>query len=262
MRLSAARAAALLLAVAIVATGAAARGDEDRDRAVALLEASVAALGGPRYTAVTSAVATGVFTPFVQGQRGVPLEFVDTFVYPDRNRTEFGRKKTRVVQSNAGDRGWKYDGARQIVEAQSEEEVRTFRRFVRANVDNLLRGGWRAEGAVLHAIGRTEIAPRSYAEGVAVEFPDALRVEIFFDPRTRLPVLSRYHEGAESGAPGSLVETRYHLYIDFGGVMAPRTVDLYRDGLQTARIVYDDVKFNVPVDPKVFEQPANAKELK
>ena len=37
---------------------------------------------------------------------------------------------------------------------------------------------------------------------------------------------------------------------------------LYRDQAQTARIVYDDVKFNIPIDAKVFVQPANAKELK
>jgi hypothetical protein len=256
------RRAALVAAAVLLASAPFGAAAQDRDRAVSLVEAAIAALGGPRYLSVTSSVATGTFTPFVQGQRGVPLQFVDTFAYPDRNRTEFGKKKTRVVQSNAGTLGWKYDGARQIVEAQGEEEIRAFQRFVRANLDNILRGGWRQEGVKLHHITRIEIAPRSWAEGVAVEYPDGLRVEMFFDPLTHLPVLTRYNDGAESGAPGSQLETRYHLYLDFGGVMAPRTVDLYRDKLQTARIVYDDIKFNVPVDPKLFDQPANAKDLK
>jgi hypothetical protein len=257
------RSLAVTLAVALAtALPSVARADEGRDRAVALVESAVAALGGPKYLGVTSAVATGIFTAFIQGQRSVPLEFVDTFVYPNRNRTEFGKKKSRIIQANADGRGWKYDGARQIVEPQGDEEVRAFERFVRANIDNILRGAWRQEGANVVHIGRTEIAPRTYAEGVAVEYADGFRVEIFFDPQTKLPVLSRYREGAESGAEGSLVETRYHLYLDFGGIMAPRTVDLYRDQAQTARIVYDDVKFNVPVDAKVFVQPANAKELK
>lgn len=236
---------------------------DDHEHAVELVEAAIAALGGQKYLAVKTSVATGVFTGFVSGQRTVPLEFTDTFVYPDKNRTEFGRKKTKVVQSNAGDHGWKYDGARELLEAQSEEEIRQFQRFVRANIDNILRTNWRQPGVQLHAIQRTEIAPRVWTEGVAVEYDDGLRVEIFFDPSTHLPRLSRYREGAESGAAGSLAETRYHdVYFDFDGVKVPRVVDLYRDGAQTARLVYEDVQFNVSVDPQFFEQPASAKDLK
>lgn len=233
-------------------------------RRAALVDAAIAALGGPKYLAVTSAVATGIYTPFAQGRAGYPVQFVDTFVYPDRNRTEFGKKKTRVVQSNAGDHGWKYDGAREVLSAQEPEEIRQFQRFTRANIDNIFRISLKqGAGVTLRYIGRTEIAPRVWTEGVAVDYADGLSVEIYFDPQTHLPRLSRYREGAESGAAGSLVETRYHdVYLDFGGVMAPRTVDLYRDQVQTARLIYENVAYNGAVDPKLFEQPASAKTLK
>jgi hypothetical protein len=260
------RAAALALAlVALAAQAAAAQAGQkdDPERARALVEAAIAALGGEKYVAVTSAVASGVYTPFVQGRPAIPLEFTDTFVYPDRNRTDFGKKKTRVVQSNAGDRGWKYDGARQTLTAQEPEEVKAFQRYVRANLDNVLRRSWREPGVELRYLGRHEVAPRVWTEGVAVDYPDGLSVEIYFDPKSHLPRLSRYSEGSESGAPGSTVETRYHdVYLDFGGVKAPRAVDLYRDKVQTARLVYETVQFNAPVDPRFFDQPASAKELK
>jgi outer membrane lipoprotein-sorting protein len=254
------------LALAIVSLRAPAFAEQKKDdpaRAAAAMEAAIAALGGPKYLGVTSAIATGVYTPFVQGRAAFPLPFVDTFIYPDKNRTEFGKKKTRVVQSNAGDTGWKYDGARELLTAQEPEEIRQFQRFVRANLDNVLRKAWKEQGVTLRYLGRTEIAPRSWAEGVAVDYPDGLSVEIFFDPQTHLPRISRYREGAESGAAGSLVETHYHdVYLDFGGVMAPRVVDLYRDNVQTARLIYEDIKFNAPVDAGVFRQPASAKDLK
>jgi hypothetical protein len=261
MRRRAALALALLSLVAPRAGGAQAANDPER--AKALIEAAIAALGGPKYLGVTSSVSIGIYTPFVQGRSAYPVDFVDTFVYPDKDRTDFGKKKTRVIQANAGDRGWKYDGAREILAAQEPEEIRAFQRYVRANIDNLFRRTWREPGVVLRYLGRAEVAPRVWTEGAAIDFPDGFSVEVYFDPPTHLPRLSRYREGAESGAAGSLVETRYHdVYLDFGGVKAPRIIDLYRDKVQTARLVYDDIKFNVPVDPKTFEQPASAKDLK
>ena len=69
-------------------------------------------------------------------------------------------------------------------------------------------------------------------------------------------------EGAESGAPGAVLETRYFFFLDYGGVKSPRTVDLYRDNVQTARVVYDSVIFNAAVDGRVFDKPATSKDLK
>jgi hypothetical protein len=57
-----------------------------------------------------------------------------------------------------------------------------------------------------------------------------------------------------------VLETRYYFFLDYGGIKAPRTVDLYRDNVQTARVVYDSVAFNAPVDAKVFDKPASAKD--
>jgi hypothetical protein len=234
----------------------------DAVKAAGVLEAATAALGGPRYLAVKSQVSTGVFTGFVQGHRGAPVDFIDTFVFPDRNRTEFGKKKTRVVQTNTGDTGWKFDAQRDMLAAQTPEEVALFKRYIRANLDNVLRGLWRSPDAQLEYLGKIEMAPRQWSERVALTYGDGLRVELFFDLQTHLPTLTRYFEGAESGAPGSVLETRYYFFLDHGGIKAPRTVDLYRDNVQTARVVYDTVAFNAPVEPQVFEKPATAKDLK
>lgn len=262
-------AVAMLLAAIVVASAQAPQVDAppppqspDAARAASLIEAATMALGGPQYVAVKSQVSTGVFTGFVQGQRGAPVDFIDTFVFPDRNRTEFGKKKFRVVQSNSGDTGWKFDAQRDMLAAQTAEEVALYKRYVRANLDNVLRGMWRASDARLEYLGKAEHAPRQWSEGVALTYGDGLRVEMYFDSQTHLPTRTRYYEGAESGAPGSVLETRYYFFLDYGGIKAPRTVDLYRDNVQTARVVYDSVAFNAPVDPKVFDKPATAKDLK
>lgn len=243
-----------------------ARADEDTDeaaRATQLIESCIAALGGPKFLGANSFVATGVFTAFVQGQPGVPLPFIDTYVLPDRNRTEFGKKKGRVIQSNAGTTGWKYDGRREVLTPQDPSEIQAFQRYIRANLYNLLRQNWRQPGVELRYLGRVEFAPRVWTEGVTIEFEDGFAVDILFDTRTKLPMASRYREGAESGAAGSLIETRYHdVYLEFDGVKTPRTVDLYRDQAQTARITYETVRYNVAIDSKYFEQPSSSKDVK
>jgi hypothetical protein len=255
--------AALSVAPATLGTAATQQVDA-RDRAVAgsarakeLIEAAVAALGGERYLSVKAIASRGVFTGFSQGRPGAPVDFVDTTILPDKGRTEFGKKKNRIVQANAGDRGWKYDGPRGALTPQSPDEVRAFQFYVRGNLDNVLRTSWRGEGVRLRYLGRTEWMPRQWTEGVAMEYPDGFRVEILFDPATKLPIVSRYHEGAGSGASGSLLEARYHFFIDFGGVKVPRFVDLYRDGVQTARVVNDTVDLNPVVPPNFFDQPAS-----
>ncbi len=264
-RVAAAGLALLAWCVAVSAQGVAAPPPPvtpDAAKAASILEAATSALGGPKYLAVKSQVSTGVFTSFVQGQRGAPVEFVDTFVFPDRNRTSFGRKKSLVVQANTGESGWKFDAQREVLAAQTAEEVAHYQRYIRSNLDNVLRGLWRLPDARLEYLGKSEHAPRQWSEGVALTYGDGLRVEMYFDTATHLPTLSRYFEGAESGAAGSAIETRYHVYLDYGGVLAPRTVDLYRDRMQTARVVYESVSFNVPVDDRVFVKPATAKDLK
>lgn len=255
--------AVVMCSCAVVRASAPAQDADERARATEIIESGIAALGGPKFLGTNSFVATGVFTSFVQGQPGVPLPFVDTYILPDRNRTEFGKKKGRVIQSNAGATGWKYDGRREVVSAQDQSEIQAFQRYVRANLFNLLKQNWRQPGVELRYLGRIEIGPRIWAEGVTVAFDDGFSVDVLFDPRTKLPVASRYREGAESGAAGSLIETRYHdVYLEFDGVKTPRTVDLYRDQAQTARITYETVRYNVPVDAGYFTQPASAKEIK
>jgi hypothetical protein len=232
---------------------------DDRDRALQLIDGAVQALGGERYRSVRALVSRGVYTAFNGGERGVPVDFVDTFVYPDRNRTEFGKKKSRVVQSNAGDKGWKYDGARKVLVEQTAEEIHAFHLYARASVDNLLRKDWRRERATVSYIGRKEVAPRQWAEAVVVEYEDGLHVELMFDPTTGVPVLSRYREVVNGAA--ATVETHYFQYLDWGGVKVARIFDLYRDGVQTARVVVDAVEVNPTIATSYFDRPANLKSI-
>jgi hypothetical protein len=258
--------AAFLVLLCAVAPSLAARsvppGAAERDpKAVSFVEAAVAALGGDRFLAVKAVQSTGVYTAFIQGQRGLPVEFVDTFVYPDHERTEFGKKKSRFIQTNAGATGWKFDASRELLEEQSEDEIKRFREGSRVALENLLRTALRDQGVAIRFIGRDEIAPRQRADGISIEFPDGFRVEAYFDSVSKLPALVRYREGAPEGA-GQTVELRFHTFVEHAGVKLPRVVDFYKDGVQTGRAVVDDAVVDPSVPPSLFAKPASAKDLK
>jgi hypothetical protein len=230
-------------------------------KAIAVIEGAVAELGGERYLGLKGLQTTGVYSPFSQGQRGLPIEFIDTFVYPDSERTEFGKKKSRIVQSNSGGKGWKFDATRETLEDQTETELRNFRESSRSTLENLLRSALRDPAVAVASLGRSELVPRQRVEGVAVDFPDKVRIEVFFDIFTKVPVAVRYREGGGL-AVGPPVEIRFYTFVEHGGIKFARIIDFYRDGFQTGRAVTDGVIVNPSVTSGFFTKPATAKDVK
>jgi hypothetical protein len=254
-----------LIALVLVSAPGAARGGAQSTakdpKAIAVIEAAVAALGGERYLGLKAIESRGVYTPFVQGSRGLPIEFVDTFVYPDSERTEFGKKKSRVVQANAGGTGWKFDAIREVLADQTEEELRNFRESSRATLENLLRSALRDPTVAVASLGRTEVAPRQRVDHVAIDYADKVRIEVSFDITSHLPASVKFREGGGlvTGAP---VEIRFHSFVDHGGIKIARIVDFYRDGFQTGRAVTEEAIINPSVAASHFTKPASAKDVK
>jgi hypothetical protein len=50
-------------------------------------------------------------------------------------------------------------------------------------------------------------------------------------------------------------EERFYLYQDFDGIKLPLRIDRYKGDLQVSRASFEDVRVNVPIDPKLFEKP-------
>jgi len=236
--------------------------DVERDpKAVALVEAAIAELGGERYLAIKAISSKGVFTPFVKGSRGLPLEFVDIFVFPSSERTDFGKKRSLIVQANVDGRGWKYDASREVLEDQSEDELRGFRDSSRSNLESLLPSIVRDKRVSVTSLGRTEVAPRQRVDGVEASFPDGFSVELYFEPTTKEPSFLRYTEGG-AGSGGARVEIRFHTFVAHEGVKSARIIDFYRDGVQTGRSVTDQVTVNPTVSPTIFVKRSSIKDLK
>src|SRR5436190_17777366 len=128
----------------------------DDEKAQQVIQRALKAVGGDRYLQVKTVIGRGLFTNFADGVSQIPAKFIDYVVYPDKERTEFTGGGARTVQTNVKGGGWIYDGAALTLKDQTPQQLDEFTTAVRVGVENLLRGGWRAQGAKLSYVGRRE----------------------------------------------------------------------------------------------------------
>jgi outer membrane lipoprotein-sorting protein len=230
-------------------------------KAEQIVERAIKALGGDSYLNVRSAASRGYYTQFKEGVSGLPLTFVDYIVYPDRERTEFKGAGTRVIQTNTGDTGWLYDGQAKTLQDMTREQVEDFRNAMRTNIDYLLHGFWRKEGAKLTYVGRREAGLAKRNETIRLTYADGLAVEFEFGAQDALPAKVLYKKKDKEGAE-SAEEDRFAQFVTIDGVMVPFIVDHFRNGAQSSRINYQSIELNRTVADSLFTRPANAKAVK
>lgn len=230
-------------------------------KAEQIVQRAIEALGGSKYLSVMTVTGKGYFTPYKDGVSGIPASFIDYIVYPDKERTEFRFGGGRVIQTNTGNTGWIYDGAAKTLQDMTPAQVEDFKFAMRTNVDYLLRGTWRKDGAKLSYAGRREAGLAKRNETVRLVYPDGLSVEFEFGAKDGLPAKALYKRTNKEGEEVN-EEDRFAQPITIDGVTAPFVIDHFRAGAQTSRINYQSVEFNRPLADALFARPANAKAVK
>lgn len=236
------------------------------EKAEGILRRAVESLGGAAYLNIKSVIGRGNYTPYGQGISGNLIAFVDYLIYPDRERTDFKGQGVRSIQTNVGlDKGWLFDGMTKTISDMKAEQFDNFRVTLRTSVDNLLRGGWRKDGASLSYAGRREAGLAKRNEAVRVTYPDGFSIDFEFGARDGLPakiIYKRTIKTEDEKEAEVTEEDRIERYLTFGGVQVPFTIDHYRDGVQSSRITYDSIEFNPTIPDTLFAKPANPKAIK
>src|SRR2546425_6133257 len=236
------------------------------DKAQQILQRAIQAVGGERYLNVKTLIGHGFFTEYKDGISGIPLKFVDYIVYPDKERTEFIGGGQRLIQTNDRDHGWIFDAAARTLKDQNPTQLEDFRLAMRTSVENLLRGWWRAQGAILSYVGRREAGVGRRNETVKLTYPDGFWIEYEFAAGEGLPakvIYERKHKKPDSDEMEELTEEdRLLKPVTIDGVVTPYVIDHFRNGSQTSRINYESVELNKPVSDSLFTKPANIKAIK
>ena len=240
--------------------------DENAAKAEAVITHAVEVLGGSNYLNVRTTVGRGFFTAFQDGMSQLPARFVDYITYPDHERTEFTSMGIRVIQTNAGETGWLFDGATKTLSDMKAPQIADFKRGMRTSVENLLHAWWRKDGATLSYVGRREAGVGKRNETVKLTYPDGLWIEYEFGAKDGLPakvIYKRTRKKADTDETEEISEEdRLAKPITVQGITAPWVVDHYINGVQTSRISYESLVYNQPLPDSLFAKPANIKALK
>ena len=246
--------------VFLLTTSAVFAQNDKTDKAEAIVKKAVEKLGGEKYLNVQSQIGRGKFSVLRDGAVISFQSFLDVMVYPDRERTEFRGGGSRTIQTNFADAGWVFDGDAEVIKEQNEQQITSFKRGIRASLDNLLRGGWRKENAEIKHAGRRQAGIGKSNDVVKLTFKDGFEVEFEFAD-DGMPMKSIYKR-ANADGEDIKEEDRYGLFVDVSGIKAAFIIDHFTNGAQTSRINYETIEFNKKVSDSVFQKPANAKSLK
>ena len=236
------------------------------DKAQQIVQRAIQVVGGDRYLSVKTVIGHGFFTEYKDGISGIPLKFVDYIVYPDKERTEFIGGGQRLIQTNDRDHGWIFDAAARTLKDQNPTQLEDFRLAMRTSVENLLRGWWRAQGAILSYVGRREAGVGRRNETVKLTYPDGFWIEYEFAAGEGLPakvIYERKHKKPDSDEMEELTEEdRLLKPVTIDGVVTPYVIDHFRNGSQTSRINYESVELNKTIADSLFAKPASLKAIK
>jgi hypothetical protein len=250
----------LLLPITVLAQKADPDDPANVEKGKRLLQQTIEARGGAAFLSFNSMESTGQWTPFEQGVSSIPIRFEDYIIYPDKERTEFGKgkKKDRKISVNVGATGWVYDGEAETLKDQNEKQIQGFHESRETDVDMVLRAAVQNKEAVVRFYGREETQPGERADVIMIQLKRTFYVML--DPATKLPRTMTYEKAEEKGT--ARYEYRFHQYVPYDGVKFPNIVDLYRDGIQISRVNYQTIKLNGAIPDTLFAKPANAKAIK
>jgi outer membrane lipoprotein-sorting protein len=254
--------AALLLAVTARAQRVDPNDPKNVQRGAELVKQAVQARGGERYLNFTNIMSNGMYTPFQKGLSQLPIQFVDWIVYPDKERTEFGKgkKKNRRIQVNVGKTGWVYDGDAETLKDQTDKQIEEHLEALEYDIDRILRAAAKGDGIEVGFAGREETRPGERADALAIRLKSDRTAYMLLDSQTHLPISLSYEKTEDGGLVKQ--ETRYNQYVDYDGVKFPNIVDFFRDNVQTGRVNIESIKLNTQVSDELFAKPASTKAIK
>jgi hypothetical protein len=233
---------------------------ENVAKAEAIIKKAIETLGGQRYLQVTSQIGRGKFSQMREGRNLSFQSFTDVIIYPNKEYTEFKERGIKTAQANFVDSGWHFDGALETLTDQTPVQIDGFKRAMRTNLDNFLRGVWRGKEAQLRYVERRQASLGKRNEVVKLSFDDGFWIEFEFSDEG-FPMKSVY---SRIGADRKEIfeEDRFAQFIEVQGIKVPYVIDHFTGGEQTSRINYESVEFNKSIPDSIFQKPNNIKALK
>lgn len=251
---------AVLLAAGLAAQPATVRGR-------AIVDQSLAAVGGKKFLSMTDRIEQGRLYSFYREQlNGLATARVYTkYEQPGgtlniRERQSFGKKEEDYAYLFTDKEGVQvsYRGIRPLPDGQYDRYVDTTLR----NIFYILRYRLDELGMIFE-FKETAVFDNNPVEVVDITDGENRTVTVYFHRTTHLPVRQIYQRRDPEKQRKVEEMTVYNKYRDVGGVMWPWSIVRFRDGNKIFEMYSESVTINnAKLDQGLFALPANAKRLK
>jgi len=251
--------------VLLVAVGASAQ-TTATNRGKAILEQSIAALGGQKFLTMENRVEQGRLYSFYRDQlNGLAQAKVYTKYEPPTGplatleRQSFGKKEEDYAYLFTDKEGIQvtYRGVRPLPAGQYEKYVDSVQR----NIFYILRYRMDELGMVFE-FKETAVFDNNPVEIVDITDGENRVVKVYFHRTTHLPMRQIFVRRDPDTKERMEEMTIFNKYRDAGGVMWPWSIVRYRNGEKIFEMYSENVTINATVDPKLFVPPMDAKRLK
>jgi hypothetical protein len=248
----------------LMAVGASAQPATNRGRAI--LEQSIAALGGKKFLTMDNRVEQGRLYSFYREQlNGLATAKVYTKYEPPsgslatRERQSFGKKEEDYAYLFTDKEGVQvtFRGVRPLPVGQYEKYVDSMQR----NIFYILRYRMDELGMVFE-FKETAVFDNNPVEVVDITDGENRVVTVYFHRTTHLPMRQIFVRRDPETKQRMEEMTIFNKFRDAGGVLWPWSIVRFRNGSKIFEMYSENVSINAKVDPNLFAPPMNAKRLK
>ena len=248
-----------LLAAAVLVSGAGAQNPEtmmpeaSASKAKQILAQMIEAMGGHNYLNFRESQCVGRVSQFGHNNDLTSyLEFKEYWRYPDKNRTDYG-KKGNIIDLFTGNDGWTLD--HDGVSEEPSEQVFEFQDKLKKDPKHLLRYRLKEEG-MAYRYGGADLIDLKPVDWVELQDRDERTYRIAVQRENHLMV--RFTVITKDSESGELIEevTSYANYHPLDGVQTPLQAVRTRNGRRIFQAFYDSCIYNPNLAPDFFTKAA------
>jgi hypothetical protein len=222
---------------------------QSAEKAKALLQQTIQALGGEKWLNVQDEVCTGRFGQFGHsGALNGYESFYDMIKFPDKDRTEF-YKQRNIINVFDGDKGWVLD--RGGVTEAAPSDVADYEGDLKKDLDHLLRFRLKEPGMIFRYAG-PDIVELKEVDWVELVDNDGRTIRLAIAKLTHLPVQKQV---ITRDPTTNLRETEteyYSNWLQVDGLEVPFQVTRQRNGIKVYQAFYSGCKFNTGLSDSLF----------
>lgn len=223
--------------------------EQSAAKAKELIQGMIQALGGSAYLNVKDESCEGRAAQF--GHSGALSDydsFFDFTKYPDKDRTEFSKKRN-IIEIYNGNQGWVLD--RGGVTDAPPDAIADNQRELELDLDHILRYRLSEPGMIFRYDG-TDIVDLKEADWVELNDSEGREIRIAIAKLTQLPIRK---EVAMRDPKTHMRAEEVDYYSNFhavDGVQIPFQVTHIRNGLKVFQVFYQSCKFNTDLTDSMF----------